>query len=416
MDSLYFNPEFLTTLKHLAGGLGSLGAVLLSSEKGSFIVKGTKEAENELLAQLLTAEIASLAEGKFRAPALRYLPSGSDQCRGFIRQMSKLSADLNENAKMQVQQLAKTSGLQLMEFGSGAGLYTLSKEAKAAVLEETRQGPSGCKDSGLTALGAVLVYDLLINNWDRLPLAGIWTNNGNANNLLFILSKDQSAGCSLLVIDQAVTAILHQANRDKYTSQVAALCHGARAYAKGPPYKDAAAQDVALFEDTMQKLCEWIKKETGSDVGASGQKAISEGFSKTLMAVLAIGKSDFAKRLNKLGEQVVDMLSGEADAKNFKEVEAKNSGQDGKTTEGASAAAGAKPYWCVVCEQDLKSEQKLAKHQKSSLHKMRAEEQAAAQAAAASQPASKIPAGGSLRADLDFVLDVYTAMAGNSSA
>eukprot|EP00457_Paulinella_chromatophora_P021751 gb/GEZN01024316.1/.p1 GENE.gb/GEZN01024316.1/~~gb/GEZN01024316.1/.p1 ORF type:complete len:114 (+),score=22.97 gb/GEZN01024316.1/:27-368(+) len=89
----------IASVKHLPGGLGSLGAVLVrtgDTPPQSFIIKGTKEPENELMAQLLTETVASLTQKQtppaWRAPALQFYPQGSEGSRAVLRAMSKFTS------------------------------------------------------------------------------------------------------------------------------------------------------------------------------------------------------------------------------------------------------------------------------------------------------------------------------------
>eukprot|EP00457_Paulinella_chromatophora_P005463 gb/GEZN01005480.1/.p1 GENE.gb/GEZN01005480.1/~~gb/GEZN01005480.1/.p1 ORF type:complete len:422 (-),score=103.94 gb/GEZN01005480.1/:506-1771(-) len=409
----------IASVKHLPGGLGSLGAVLVrtgDTPPQSFIIKGTKEPENELMAQLLTETVASLTQKQtppaWRAPALQFYPQGSEGSRAVLRAMSKFTSP---EEKQQLSKLSQTAGLQLMEFAPGDSLYTMNAQMKAATLEEEKRA-GGCGDGALIALGSVLVYDLLINNWDRIPLNDIWTNNGNANNLLFLLSdakkqtdqKDTQAtkGIQLVLIDQAVTAILHKTNRDKYLGSVSSLCRGARAAAGVAEPKEAKTaggtvsgeEDKAVFEAAMKGVCVWLKTVTSVDVGPTGLAAISKGFQEALSllcAAPAAGSMPFSKQVDRLGLQVLDMMADEP----------KKTAAD-KT---AGTEAGGE-FYCKVCAVDLKTAKKLEKHVASSLHKMQEAEKAQAETAATE--GAKLPETGLLRSAVDFVQDVQKAMSG----
>lgn len=71
----------------------------------------------------------------------------------------------------------------------------------------------------LAAIGGTLVFDMLINNYDRLPV--IWRNEGNASNFVFQNTEEQSKdNPTIALIDQSVTAIVPK-GRPMYYEKVA---------------------------------------------------------------------------------------------------------------------------------------------------------------------------------------------------
>lgn len=81
--------------------------------------------------------------------------------------------------------------LTLMEYVRGSDLYHVPN-----VSESFTSSPQILKE-----IGRLIMFDVLINNWDRLPL--IWDNEGNLGN--FFITKDPNR--ILVGIDQSVSSI-----------------------------------------------------------------------------------------------------------------------------------------------------------------------------------------------------------------
>jgi len=67
-----------------------------------------------------------------------------------------------------------------------------------------------CACVGKRVLVSTTVSFWQINNWDRLPIAGVWSNQGNAGNLLLHSPSHQRGGqpdVDVSLIDQTVTVI-----------------------------------------------------------------------------------------------------------------------------------------------------------------------------------------------------------------
>jgi len=71
-------------------------------------------------------------------------------------------------------------------------------------------------------IGSLMAFDVLLNNWDRIPL--IWDNEGNSGNFLFVKNDLQRP---LVGIDQSCIAIVNwgpsKKGFDEYMTKVRAL-------------------------------------------------------------------------------------------------------------------------------------------------------------------------------------------------
>ena len=160
--------------------------------------------------------------------------------------------------------------LVLMEFiESGIGLrYIDPKEASFYLSAEESSGHDCLK-----TIGMCIGFDLLINNWDRLPIAGIWNNEGNLRNLLL---KKVGEKVDICLIDQTITVIVDETKRQEYVDKV----------------KDLVQQ---IFTNTSEKSVESLSTvqeaillNTAFDIGPKGLKAIEEGMKEGLSMLVKL--------------------------------------------------------------------------------------------------------------------------------
>ena len=69
-------------------------------------------------------------------------------------------------------------------------------------------------------IGAMYMFDVLINNWDRIP-GNMWDNEGNAGNILFSCQpEDNGDHVKLVLIDQSISHITAPDNLEIYLRRV----------------------------------------------------------------------------------------------------------------------------------------------------------------------------------------------------
>jgi hypothetical protein len=103
-------------------------------------------------------------------------------------------------------------------------------------------------------LGRLMAFDMLINNFDRLPVA--WSNDGNLCNVMLGSRLGPVIG-----IDQAVNAITHEGGRKDY---VARVCKAAIEARDGESTSFAAVK-TAIYNNTAAELndCELTDLRAG---------------------------------------------------------------------------------------------------------------------------------------------------------
>lgn len=100
----------------------------------------------------------------------------------------------------------------VLEFVRG---HTLMGEEGHHVMLEAAEGL-------LTSLGRLCALDVLINNFDRIPLP-VWQNDGNLSNVMVV-----NGGTAAVGIDQQVNFILQGIGRDGYLDKVSRLVAASR--------------------------------------------------------------------------------------------------------------------------------------------------------------------------------------------
>ena len=115
------------------------------------------------------------------------------------------------------------------------------------------------------ALGCVIGFDMLINNWDRLPFA--WANAGNAGNLLV------SADGSITAIDQAIGLIVDETNRTGYFQHVKALLECGKLWLRHQEAGTApTGQEFLPLHHAIGRVAELVAALTGGKPMEVGQK------------------------------------------------------------------------------------------------------------------------------------------------
>jgi predicted amidohydrolase len=119
----------------------------------------------------------------------------------------------------------------------------------------------------LVQLGNIMALDILLNNWDRLPL--IWDNDGNGANIVFTTSGNQ---VKIFAIDQAITSILNEVEGyEKYMQRVRDLI------------EDLTSPDWNVENSPLNKVVEYFKVCTGYTILPSGLDSIREGLLSTMV-------------------------------------------------------------------------------------------------------------------------------------
>jgi hypothetical protein len=264
------------------------------------VLKGCTTVVQELFGYEMALNMGVCIPGNLRAivftnPEFYHLKKALDKCCGddVVKKMS-IERELNRPFFME------------MDFITGNTLYRHCNQWI------TRGRLSGTLFTShlLYDLGRILALDVLLNNWDRLPL--LWENEGNGDNLLFIDQTNlHSTGSEItgghqqtlnmpnentltriISIDQSITSILPSTTGyDAYLSKVRLLiseiCR--------PPLQ------LSLHEsnETQRKditplfgLRLWLYRLCGKDIEIYGEFLLRIGFLSALSQLFTFLESD----------------------------------------------------------------------------------------------------------------------------
>merc|ERR1711904_548844 len=110
---------------------------------------------------------------------------------------------------IQIWRIQSVPALIVMEYVSGCVMMGVP----------ARDHLRDCKNAASIwyGVGRLMAFDLLINNFDRLPLA--WSNDGNLGNIMLSYASDSVVG-----IDQSVQTITHPDGVRNYLQRVKSVC------------------------------------------------------------------------------------------------------------------------------------------------------------------------------------------------
>lgn len=185
-------------VKWISGGLGSTGVFMATTEQGTFVAKPvTTRTAGELYAGILLERLGI-------AGARMVLPPEDEQ----EQLLSKLRwAPMQVPTDRQRLRNERIVFMSVIEFVPGAALPAVALTLLA--------GPR--KAAALRDIGRVMGFDMIVNNFDRLPLC--WFNDGNPDNLMV----SGAAGAEHVVaIDHTLTCIKHAEGKARYLQALAA--------------------------------------------------------------------------------------------------------------------------------------------------------------------------------------------------
>merc|ERR1719436_646924 len=139
------------------------------------------------------------------------------------------------------------------------------------------------------SLGRLMAFDMLINNFDRLPLA--WSNDGNLGNVMLGASQGPVVG-----IDQCVTPIKHPNGLHMYLDRVKDVV----AEARGSP----------MGKSRFAAVKEAIHVNTGIDLGKEELYSMRAGVLAfmTEMAALCVAGA-LEEKLQAVSREVADIAA-----------------------------------------------------------------------------------------------------------
>lgn len=330
---LYYQP--------VAGGLGSLGVVVVETSAGTLVVKSSSHIEADLFGcifakkvslagnktlafafafcaifQLFRVSQVGEALGIWHAPAVLLVSTllqqgnhawsiksscpvqvqnGSDAFAQVVGGISRLAPERNINrpgkggvgAPFYLHHTLYC--VSLSSSGADAGRVSRLKGQQMLLIMEFVPGQAlqdvfgaelACTATPelLRDLGAVVFLDMLLNNWDRISFPGLWNNDGNPANL--IVSGSDKGEHRVNLIDQAATPLLFPPQLQKYLASCGKVVSASMANAHSSAGSSPAAPDVGSSVKGFFQL------HLDHDIGAEGEKNVREGFHLALERLL----------------------------------------------------------------------------------------------------------------------------------
>lgn len=191
-------------LRYMAGGLDSLGAWKITSgskdtSTTSWVVKGvaSESSIEEWFADVLFRMAGIRTPDNLRV-LYRYDPEIER-----IRCAAMCHTVEDQEARSKVYTIFNPGAVHVMDFVAGRGWWDGYNPEQGWGKAPT---PS-LEATTLKSLGRIIAMDMLINNYDRLPL--VWMNEGNLANLLFVEQ-------GVVAIDNKVNSIEHEEGLETY--------------------------------------------------------------------------------------------------------------------------------------------------------------------------------------------------------
>eukprot|EP01126_Amoeba_proteus_P063162 TRINITY_DN8672_c0_g1_i6.p1 TRINITY_DN8672_c0_g1~~TRINITY_DN8672_c0_g1_i6.p1 ORF type:complete len:305 (-),score=67.67 TRINITY_DN8672_c0_g1_i6:35-949(-) len=172
-----------------------------------------------------------------------------------------------------INRLSLQNHIELMEFVEGTTFRYLTLEEAHMVFEIP---------TTFHKLGSLLAFDILINNYDRVPLP-LWSNEGNPKNLLILVKGEASPSSptsihQLTAIDQCVTGITNESLLQVYQNKV----------------KDFVITSYQNSTYHLESVRKWIQTNTGYSLLAQHLTSLNNALKKSFFSLAQVGLSDDA--------------------------------------------------------------------------------------------------------------------------
>jgi len=251
--------DHVNGVHRIAGGTGSIsGVFFIDTDDGVFVLKfGGLNSSSEYFCS------SFLSMFSIKTPKIRLL--SHDEFSVYLEELKDVNYSRDEERDYVSLAAQKVAPVFLMDYIPGDVLLGLEKI-------EYLKDPQV-----LYEIGRILACDVLINNYDRLPL--IWENQGNPGNLIF--RKEEEGKTVVYAIDQCVTAIKDRDAIVAYLEKVSKAIDEAKSRKAGE-----------CFKAVVQSL----SSNTGIQIGNEYALKIQEGFLggiKTICLILESEKSHF---------------------------------------------------------------------------------------------------------------------------
>lgn len=187
----------VSEIKWVGGGLGSTGVFVTRSDVGTFVAKPTStRTAGEIYASILAEKLG------IRSAKMAFQPDVQD---AFLQKL-RWAPSPNSTDKDRLRNM-RTQSAALIEFVPGYALPACAMGVLA--------GPH--RGRLLYEMGLVVLLDIVVNNFDRLPL--VWSNEGNPDNIIISPGFEYP---ELWAIDHTLTCIKNAEGHQRYLDTIEA--------------------------------------------------------------------------------------------------------------------------------------------------------------------------------------------------
>eukprot|EP01111_Echinosteliopsis_oligospora_P004315 TRINITY_DN1690_c0_g1_i1.p1 TRINITY_DN1690_c0_g1~~TRINITY_DN1690_c0_g1_i1.p1 ORF type:complete len:434 (-),score=123.56 TRINITY_DN1690_c0_g1_i1:16-1224(-) len=280
---------------------GSEGVLFIQFDDKSVVtVKGsTTEA-----ADLFAADLATIVD--IPIPDYRILKNGVDEEYSILLETLNAADDLNHPLKRgrHLRGMGKPV-VSIIEFIKGKSLLELNPSEIFGKKTINTRGAMFCRE-----IGKITLYDVVINNWDRLPL--IWDNKGNPDNILFTSSRRRKE-IHAFAIDNSITSIdpSLSENFSEYMDKVRYVINEVcKQWNEPEPFKNVRQSfplTCASHPPSILNILNFFKETVfhgECDVGIEGMKYFDLGFVESILAFAKVTLEDITKIRDNIEKQV----------------------------------------------------------------------------------------------------------------
>lgn len=276
---------------------GSGGVFLVELPTGAICLKTERCTPALLFAQRLAQALG------VRTAWMRVVQKSHQERAAILRALQQAMPTI-EDHRYQIRQVKAAETIAVMEYVQGCAMMGMPAHV---CLQQNHNNMSLWH-----SLGRLMSFDLLINNFDRLPLA--WSNEGNLGNVML------SADSSVVGIDQSAQPITHEEGMSNYVARVKKATLEARdgpgasfKSVKQAIYSNTAIELSPEEMDQLRQGCLELLKEVACLISSGGMDRILEDVSDDVTSELRLDSDSPLKSCHHLVREVAyaiqDVLS-----------------------------------------------------------------------------------------------------------
>eukprot|EP00026_Physarum_polycephalum_P009045 Phypoly_transcript_09156.p1 GENE.Phypoly_transcript_09156~~Phypoly_transcript_09156.p1 ORF type:complete len:389 (+),score=89.44 Phypoly_transcript_09156:158-1324(+) len=270
---------------------GSEGVIFVQFEDKSIVtLKGSSTQAADVFAQYL-ASLVGIA-----IPDFRILKSGEKEHEKLKERMDELDEKNNPLVRGKHTKPLERPVISIIEFIKGKNLYELDPSDIFGKSSISVRGANFCKE-----IAKITTYDMVINNWDRIPL--IWDNKGNPENILFTTSHKRKE-LFPFAIDNTITSIdpSLEENFSEYMDKVRYVINEVcRAWNQPPVFRNVREtfSVTSAKPPSIMKVREFFKSvfQGQYDIGDPGMRYFTIGFVATTQEFAKVSRADLDELL-----------------------------------------------------------------------------------------------------------------------